>query len=271
MGQKFLSIIKKIINNFLSNPVYFVIRQLYRLVFVLPFQVIVAVLYFFIPRQKINVRQPESFCFLVTSVIYPVLDKKVTYGTVRSVFGPEDRAKQTVSTVESIRSKVSGSKVVLIEGGLREELPVGLASQVDQYIYLGNKRLVRWACDSRFKSLGEAVMLLYALKYLKQTADFYFKISGRYFLDNDFDVRNWKEGQFILYFLQTDYISTRLYGFRKEMMREWKMALVKGLPFALIGYPIENTLAKFIPRRYVRKIEKMGVRGISAGNDIMKE
>ena len=273
MANGIIGKIKKALNNFLSNPVFFLVRQLYRILFILPFETVVSAVFVFISRKKPSDKQPSSFCFLVTSVIYPVSGKKVTYGSERSVFGPDDRAKQTLRTIESIRAKAPGATVVLIEAGLKGDLPYDLQNKVDQYLYLGDKKLVRWACDSRFKSLGETAMLLYAVKSLKQDADFYFKISGRYFLDDDFDINAWGEGQFILYFLedQDDYISTRLYGFRKEMKEQWARALIKGLPFSLIGYAIEHTLAKFIPKKYVYRIYKMGVTGISATNDIMKE
>ncbi len=271
MLNKFFLLFKKGIKNFLENPIFFIIRQLYRVIFILPFQIIIWVVSFLKPETKLNPNQPNSFCFLVTSVIYPVMDKKITYGSVRSVFGPEDRAKQTLATIESVHVRAPGAKIVLIEAGLQGDLPLDLASKVDQYIYVGDKPLVRWACDSRFKSLGEAVMLLSARKLLTQEADFYFKLSGRYWLDEDFNLDKWKSGQFILYFLQSDYISTRLYGFRKEMLKEWKFALMRGLPFSLIGYAIENTLARFIPKKYITAIDNMGVTGISAANTVMKE
>lgn len=271
MSDRFLEKFKKGARNFFKNPASFLIRQIYRIVFILPFEFIVSAVFMF-PRHKMpSDKQPSSFCFLVTSVIYPIPGKKVTYGSARSVFGPDDRAKQTLRTIESIRAKAPGATVVLIEAGLKGDLPFDLQNKADQYLYLGDKKLVRLACDSRFKSLGETTMLLYAAKFLKKDVDFYFKISGRYFLDDDFDINAWREGQFILYFLQDDYISTRLYGFRKEMMGQWKRALIKGLPFSLIGYAIEHTLAKFIPKKYVRRINKMGVAGISATNDLMKE
>ena len=68
----------------------------------------------------------------------------------------------------------------------------------------------------------------------------------------------------MLHFLQEDYIITRLYGFRKEVLGTWKFALIKGLPFSLIGYAIENTLARFIPVKFVCRLNRLGVSGFSA-------
>lgn len=273
MDNTVLEKFKKVRRNFLSSPVSFLVRQLYRVFFIFPFEIITSMIFLITPHKKISGKEPSSFCFLITSVIYSKTAKTVSYGSARSVFTPEERAEQTLRTIESVRQKVPGARVVLIEAGLQENLPYNLAQKADKYIYLGNKKIVRWACDSTFKSLGESFMLLYAVKYTGDY-DFYFKISGRYFLDENFDINAWKQGQFVLYFRPDldEYISTRLYGFRKEMKKEWKYALIKGLPFSLIGYAIENTLAKFIPKKYVYRISKMGVTGIGASlNDIMKE
>lgn len=271
MPQEILPIFRKGIKNFLQNPIFFLLRQIYRLFVVLPFEMVVSLYACIIPKKSVSARQPESFYFLVTSVIYPVAGRNVTYGTTRSVFNAEERAAQTLVTIESIRRKVPGAKICLVEAGLKKDLPVHVSEKVDQYLYLGDKKIVRWACDSRFKSLGEAIMLLYANAHIPKSADFYFKISGRYFLDEDFDIQKWKDGLVLFYFLQHDYISTRLYGFRKEAFEIWRMALIKGLPFALIGYAIEHTLVSFIPKKYITKIENLGVTGMSASNTLMKE
>lgn len=271
MINRVLEKFKKAAHNFLSNPVYFLARQLYRIFFIIPFKAVVSLIFILRHREKPVDKQPISFCFLVTSGIYLKAAKKVSYGGARSVFTPEERAEQTLRTIESIRQRAPGARVILIEGGLYEDLPGNLAQKADKYIYLGNKKIVRRAFDSTSKSLGETVILLYAAKYLVDY-DFYFKISGRYFLTEDFDINSWKKAQFSLHYRQEDYVSTCLYGFRQEMRHEWKCALIKGLPFSLIGYPIENTLVKFIPKKYVYRISKMGVAGIGATlNDLIIE
>ncbi len=266
-----LPIFKKGVKNFLENPIFFSLRQIYRFFVVLPFEAIVSLYALTLPKEQQALAEPKDFYFLITSVIYPVVGRNVTYGTTRSVFNAEDRASQTLKTIESIRRKVPGAKICLIEAGLKQNLPAHISEKVDQYLYLGDKKIVRWACDSRFKSLGEAVMLLCASAHIPKSADFYFKISGRYFLDEDFDIQKWKDGLMLFYFLQHDYVSTRLYGFRKEVFQMWRLALIKGLPFAVIGYAIENTLVSFIPKKYITKIEKIGVTGVSASNTLMKE
>ena len=185
-------------NNFLSNPVSFLLRQVYRVFFVWPFQLVVMIGSLFDQNKQSAGKEMVEYCFIITSVIYPKPGKQVQYNGIRSIFSPEERAEQTLRTVESIRLKVPGAKIILVESGLQEILPYELAKKVDQYSYVGNKKLVRWSCDSKQKSLGEIMMLYYAMKKFKFPADFYFKISGRYFLNEEFNLRDWEEGELVL-------------------------------------------------------------------------
>ena len=118
-------------------------------VFVWPFQLVVAVISVFDQNKRSMNKEQSSYCFVITSVIYP--NKANRFSTTpRSIF-PEERAQQTLQTIESIRVKVLGAKIILVESGLQVDLPFELDKKVDQYIYVGNKKLVRWSCDSKQK------------------------------------------------------------------------------------------------------------------------
>jgi hypothetical protein len=257
---------------FLKNFLLFLLRQIYRIFFVLPFQLVVPVVLFFSKIFNSKVVERVPYCFIITSVIYPKPDKQIHYNAPRSVFSPEDRAKQTQKTIESIRAQVPGAKIILVESGLQKIVPFDLDKKVDQYIYVGDTRLVRWSCDSKQKSLGEIMMLFFAIKVFKYKADFYFKMSGRYFLNEEFNLEGWRHGEFVLQYIKSDYICTRLYGFKATAFSVWQRALLKGIPLAMIAYPIENTLAKYIPRDRVYSLHRLGVSGIGASsNDIIKD
>lgn len=259
--------IKQVIKNFLRNPVSFLWRQVCRVFFFWPFQLVIFIMSLFNPGSKTpNSQEPSSFCFIITSVIYSK-QGTIQYNSPRTVFTPEQRAEQTIETIRSIRAKVPGAKVILVESGMREKLPLDLEKHADQYIYVGDKKLVRWGCDSQYKSLGEILMLVFALNKFTVRADFYFKISGRYYLDDQFAISDWKRGLFLLQYIQEDYICTRLYGFRAEAFNTWKYALLKSIPLALAGYAVENTLAKYIPRSQVHRLGRLGVMGIGASSN----
>lgn len=256
----------------LKNSISFILRQIYRVFFVWPFQAGVLVVSLFDRNKQSAGREMAEYCFIITSVIYPKQGKQIQYNAPRSIFSPEDRARQTQQTIDSIHSRVPGAKIILVESGLQEVLPFELAKKVDQYIYVGNKKLVRLSCDSKQKSLGEIMMLYYAMKSFKFTANFYFKISGRYFLNEEFNLNDWKQGGFVLQYIKEDYVCTRLYGFHQSVFGAWKYALLKGIPLTMVAYPIENTLAKYIPRNQVHRLARLGVSGVGASsNDIIKD
>jgi len=251
----------------LPRLVAFGLRQLYRVLVVYPFTALLWVGYKAgCLRTPLEVTKPQvRHCFLVTSVIYPRLDKAVSYGSARSPFTPEERAQHTCQTVASIRAAVPDARIVLIEAGLQADLPHGLVDLVDQYMYVGDIPYVRLACDSKVKSFGEAVMLLTAVSRIKFVSEYYFKLSGRYFLTNEFDLSAWHHEAIMVHHLQPDYISTRLYGFSQAKFSVWKYVLWRGLPFNMIDYAIENTMARLLPKSVIQEQPRLGLRGIGAG------
>lgn len=246
-----------------THPFAFILRQLYRLIFAWPFQFFVSVVGMFNFNVLGKHAEKAQYCFIISSVIFPK-QKELSYTDTRSVYNPAERAAQTLKTIESIKEKVPEAKIVLVEAGLQEDLPLDLAKKVDQYIYLGNRRVVRMACDSKFKSLGEAIMFICAGKRIKFDAETYFKISGRYFLDENFKVNDWQGGLFRFFYIRESYVSTRLYSFSRNMMGKWRLALIKGLPLLLLDYPIEHILPRFIAKKYIVPVDKAGVMGADA-------
>jgi len=204
--------------------------------------------------------EQSKLIFIVPSVIY-FKDRPLSYSKTRSKFTPEDRARQTLKTIESIRQKAPQAKILLFEMGLRRDLPFNIDGLVDRYVYLGGRFLVRLCVDGIFKGLGEAVSLMYARRQLKGAdADFYFKISGRYFLTQHFRLEDWQTGDFVFLKRGQD-VSTRLYGFKKQAMGVWFNSLAKSLPFLLLNRSIEHILPKFIPQKNIRWLNRLGLSG----------
>ncbi len=245
-----------------ESPISFVFRQIYKIVFAYPFSTFVAGIFLF--KKSSNKEKKEyTHCFIITSVIYPK-NTALSYASTRSVYSPEKRYEQTIATINSIRTRVPDAYIICIEAGLESD-PFDLKHSVDTYIYGGSNRWVRHACDSSLKSLGEAVMLLFAYKKLP-IAERYFKISGRYCLTNDFSLEDWEKSEIVYHYIRPDFISTRLYGFAATMKQEWYKALIAGVPYLFLDYPIEYTLARFTKREKISKIEKVGIEGTDATN-----
>jgi len=211
---------------------------------------------------KNNKQYDNSILFIVTSSIF-CTDKPLCYTDTRSVFTPEERAKQTIVTVESIRDKFVNAKILLIDIGYKYELPFNIPSLVDKYIYVGNDISCREAADSKFKGMGEAFSLLAAKEYLAQeTMPFFIKISGRYFLSDFFDFDHWNLEKYNFTKCgYNDIVSTCLYGFPKTEFEEWICALNKTIPLLKTGISIENALCRYIDKNEINVLNNIGVAG----------
>jgi hypothetical protein len=211
--------------------------------------------------------------FIITSVIF-YTTAPLCYTNIRSVFSPEERAKQTVQTIESIRCRFSNAKILLIESGLESELPFNITNLVDSYIYNGNDLAVRAAIDSKFKGLGEAISLIQTAPYLtSEPMPFFMKLSGRYFLSEDFNFNNWDLQKFNALICEgTNVISTRLYGFSQIEYPMWLNALKHSIPLLLAGFSIEDALYQNIANDKFNQLKKLGVSGlVGVDASIIKE
>ena len=119
--------------------------------------------------------------FLVTSLVKP-------NDGYCSVFTMEERFQQTKNTINSIKNKVPNAVIVVLEAS-----HTSLVMFNDVFMFYIDHCLI----DNPFsKSIGEAKILQIFLnsdcyKNLTKTSNFLvFKISGRYFLDDNFDIRN---------------------------------------------------------------------------------
>ncbi|MHC0036669.1 hypothetical protein [Pseudoneobacillus sp. C159] len=197
--------------------------------------------------------------FIITSVIYSTTNK-LCYTPIRSVFSAEERARHTIMTIESIKRAVPDSKILLIELGLQRGLPYNIEGMVDKYLYLGDREDIREAVDSPYKGLGEAIGLLEANEWIKSfDADYYFKISGRYYLNENFDLNHWNSDGYS----GKDYyggIFTVLYGFPKRLYENWRFSLKESIPILLQAESLELIQAVYLEKPlYYSKI--IGISG----------
>lgn len=203
----------------------------------------------------------KRIIFFITSVIHFV-PSPLSYSKTRSRFTPEQRIRQTIRTMESIRSKVPNAYIIFIELGMKDIHSKKLKSMADQFLYLGGKPIVRKAVDSPHKGLGEAIGLLHAHRYIQPLhADYYYKLSGRYELNQHFRLEDWLNDGFSAMFTK-GWMSTRLYGFSRSHYRLWRLALMRSLPELRRGMTLERVLPKYLGN--IRKVRKLGVTGVVA-------
>ncbi len=211
----------------------------------------------------------KNIAFIITSVIYPS-SKPLSYTSTRSIFTPKERELQTIETIKSIRRKYYNAKIILLEMGLRKDIDQELISLTDKYIFIGNNLIVRHACDSKYKGLGEAIGLIISNKKIPKSEDYYFKISGRYYLTNNHDPKQFASKKWVVKSYGYD-ISTRLYGFPNSLLNSWRSALIRTLPRLSIGHSIEHVLPKHINANVIQRIPLLGVAGFVAPNGELLE
>ncbi|MEI6288244.1 MAG: hypothetical protein WCP18_01490 [bacterium] len=240
----------------------FVIRQFYRLIIIAPWVGLMEIIGFFV-RSMIIFNEVKKPFFLVTSTIYPI-DKKLSYANSRSIFISADRIRQTIETIKSIRKNFPQAYILVADNGTKDEGMEDIKLLVDKFVFLGNKSIIRFSADHLNKSFGELVLCLAAIKFIPTEVDYFFKISGRYFLNKNFNFEKWPKDDFVFLKVRIDFYSSRLYGFPMAFLDFWRLTLLKGLPLALIGYPIENLLCKYVVKNKIAFISMLGVGGRDA-------
>ena len=200
--------------------------------------------------------------FIITSVIY-FSSAKLFDSSIRSVFTPEERTMQTIKTIRSIREKVPGATILLLEMGKEKNIAKELTGIVDKYVFIGDHALVQWAVNGKFRGLGEAMGLIVSRKELNTDADFFFKMSGRYFLNDHFEPAIW-QGDFFLAKKYGEGISTRLYGFGRGFFSGWQKALKRSLWQLYRGRSIEDVFPAKFGKERIHDIKRIGVTGCVA-------
>jgi hypothetical protein len=124
-------------------------------------------------------------CVIVTSVVQTTTNP-LSYSETRSIYSHQQRFEQTLETIESIRTYMPNTHILLIECSPHSEWMNQLKARVDQFINLEFNEVVNNGVE---KGLGEKTLLLMALSNLTETYDNIYKITGRYVLQNPIE---WK-------------------------------------------------------------------------------
>jgi len=135
-----------------------------------------------------------SNIILITSIIN-VPDKPFNYYPRRSDYTRIERYEQLKDTISSVKEKMSDTKIILVEcSDLSDDEFNHLKSSVDYFINLydfkDDDEDILANIYSIYKGVGERLMTLYAFKYLfdnKIKYDYFYKITGRYKLNDNFD------------------------------------------------------------------------------------
>lgn len=138
---------------------------------------------------------------LITSVI-AIRDTPLSYTTTRSVFTQEQRFEQTKLTIQSIKKYIPDSVIVLVEcSELLPEYKAYLEANCDHFINLFDNPSLRATTSCISKALGEGSMTIEALSYIEKLGleyENFYKISGRYHLNENFIYENFNNDKAVV-------------------------------------------------------------------------
>lgn len=209
--------------------------------------------------------------FIITSCLRPAI----------GVFSPDERLKQTLETVDSIRKKSPDSFMILSDVSIEPltEKYEELVSKVDLFLDLSNVDFLSHFTKNGMKSQGECAMMHVVLDYLEHNPDLLkdvdriFKITGRLQLDDGFDIKEYDglNGKYVFkkriptWMNQpihgaTHVFDTRLWSMCTSLIGVHTQALEKVFP--LLG-PIDLEHAYFavLDKEKVVEFDKVHCRG----------
>lgn len=217
-----------------------------------------------------------------------------------SVYPPEERVEQTLETVDSVRARIPNAFICMTDcgiPGIEGELRNKLVNSVDKFIDLSKDKNVNWIANNithqdTVKNLTELVVVGKFFKLASENkwfadCDRLFKVSGRYWLTERFDITRYEQddvkgkyvvskkmlsqfnpaltGQSLQYML-------RVYSFDKALLEDFiqRISIMTNHMQSRVndnGYiDIEHLFCKFLPKDLTLEIARTGVAGNIAPN-----
>lgn len=225
--------------------------------------------------------KPNRPLFIITSALRPMI----------GVFSDEERYKQTIKTIQSIRSKCPNAYILFADASVR---PVGameflcISKMVNFFMRMDEKynEDVIQLSKGGLKSHAETALLYHILVQMKRDPNLQkalysvnriFKISGRLELDEGFDIRQYDEwfGKYVFRkriptwmpqpHVVSDLLVTRLYSFCPSLIDDYIGVLQRN--FQMLNY-VDTEHAHFanINPNYLVEFDKVHCKGQVASN-----
>ena len=209
----------------------------------------------------------EKNIIIITSVLN-CTDKKLSYYHKRSVFSLKERYKHTINSIESIRKYIKNSEILYCEcSDLSDNIDIenDIISKVDYYYNYNNNLVVKNAVDSELKGLGETYLLLEGIEKiinLKKRYKNIFKLSGRYNLNNNFnlDIFNNDKNIFTNWDNSNESYCTIFYKININDIYFFKYALLKSIEDLNNKQSIEYCIYKYFDKN-ILIVNKVNVSG----------
>jgi len=221
---------------------------------------------------------PNKNLYVVTSALRPLT----------GVWSVEERFKQTLSTIESIRERDKNSIVVISDAScldIPENEKSILANLCDRYYDLSQNNDVRTLSTQRLQSMAETALLFHTLSYIKNESYLkdckrIFKISGRSILNDKFDAEEHnKFGKYVfkkriptwmnqIHHGADNLLITRMFSLCTSLMDNYLEVLYKNFPILNL-MDTEHAHYVNIPKHYLIEFDDIHCWGwISATGKI---
>jgi hypothetical protein len=150
---------------------------------------------------------------IITSKII-VSQNKLSYIKNRSIYSIEERYKQTLETIESIRKYIPNSYIIMFDNTeFEENIYKKISNVVDVFINpINDKYIYEYTNICPYKQIAELSQLKYILHYISNKKIKFtnlFKISGRYIINSNFDYNKYKNNNNIM--KKNNNVNDRLY------------------------------------------------------------
>ncbi len=210
----------------------------------------------------------NSNIIIITSVLNIVCDE-LSYYHIRSVFSINERYEQTLESIKSIKDKIPNVEILFCECSdldKYKDLENVIKENVDYYFNFFQDKFVKNNVNSKLKGYGEASILLKGINELLKMGKNYkniFKLSGRYYLNNNFNYNIFNNNKNIFTNWDNNYTSycTIFYKINGDDIIFFKNALKKSLVKLKNNISIEECIyEKFNVN--INIINKLNVSGL---------
>jgi len=219
---------------------------------------------------RVNINNDKNLIF-ISSVIHTP-DLPLSYINTRSIYNHKERFEQTKKTINTVRNKMPNSVIFLIDcSPLEKEETDYFKNYTDIFInlYELNDSNIINNVFSKSKSLGEGTLTIYALHILLQNNiefDNFYKISGRYWLNNNFNYNLFHNNKIVAKKINNDTnnLITSLYKLPKSYVSLWLHFLINSINDLNNCIGAEVLFAKFVNTMNENDkifVEKIGVSG----------
>jgi len=201
---------------------------------------------------------------LITSVINTP-NNTLSYSKTRSVYNRNERFEQTKKTIQSIKEKLPNIKIMIVEcTDFNDNEKEFLLDNCDYILNLWEKKELHSNIFGKSKSLGEGTMTISALKYIEELNleyQYLYKISGRYWLNENFKIENIQNNIFKRINKNENNVFTALYKIDKKTVEKLVFFLINNIENMkkCIGY--EVLMSQFVKNIDKNLVDIIGLSG----------